>query len=74
MTMREFIRRNRKEIDAAINRVLNFVPRTASCNCPKSGTDHIHGDCARIDDEERRRWILNDYGLYSWARGEGVRI
>lgn len=28
----------------------------------------------RINDEERRLWILNDEGLYSWARSEGVRI
>ena len=23
---------------------------------------------------ERRLWILNDEGLYNWARSEGVRI
>lgn len=27
-----------------------------------------------INDEERRMWILNDEGLYNWARREGVRI
>lgn len=27
-----------------------------------------------IDDEEIRLWILNDEGLYLWARSEGVRI
>ena len=26
------------------------------------------------NDEERRVWILNDEGLYMWARSEGVRI
>jgi hypothetical protein len=26
------------------------------------------------NDEERRLWILNDEGMYSWARSEGVRI
>ncbi len=30
-------------------------------------------DC-RINDEERRLWILNDEGLYSWAKSEGVNI
>ena len=25
-----------------------------------------------IDDEERRLWVLNDEGLYNWARSEGV--
>ena len=29
---------------------------------------------ARINDEERRLWVLNDEGLYSWARSQGVRI
>ncbi len=28
----------------------------------------------RIDDEERRLWVLNDEGLYNWARSEGVEI
>jgi hypothetical protein len=27
-----------------------------------------------IDDEERRIWVLNDEGLYSWARSEGVNV
>ena len=26
-----------------------------------------------INDEERRLWILNDEGMYSWARSQGVR-
>jgi hypothetical protein len=29
---------------------------------------------ARINNEERRMWILNDEGLYRWARSAGVRI
>jgi len=29
---------------------------------------------ARIDDAERRLWILNDEGLYNYARSEGVNI
>lgn len=28
----------------------------------------------RFNDEERRLWILNDEGLYQWARREGVKI
>ena len=28
----------------------------------------------RANDTERRLWILNDEGLYNWARSEGVRI
>jgi len=53
MTMREFIRANRSDIDKAI----------------RSQVDN-----SRINDEERRIWILNDEGLYNWARSEGVRI
>jgi len=26
------------------------------------------------NDQERRLWVLNDEGLYNWARSEGVRI
>lgn len=27
-----------------------------------------------FNDGERRTWILNDEGLYQWARSEGVQI
>ena len=53
MTLKTFIRENRKEIDAAIKRVCD--------NC-------------RLNDNERRLWILNDEGLYRWARSEGARV
>jgi len=26
------------------------------------------------NDDERRNWILNDMGLYLWARSEGVNV
>ena len=29
---------------------------------------------AHFNDNERRLWILNDYGLYQWARSCKVRI
>ena len=53
MTLQEFIRENRNEIDTMIK-----------CQC----------DNLRLNDAERRLWILNDAGLYNWARSEGVRI
>ena len=31
-------------------------------------------DNCRLNDCERRLWILNDEGLYRWARSEGVKI
>ena len=73
MTMTQFIQDNHAELDAAINNALTFVPRQASCSCPQSGTDHHHAPDT-LNNEERRQWILNDEGLYNWARREGVRI
>ena len=49
----------------------------------KSLTDFIKEHREEIDkhiktpyhnDEERRQWVLNDEGLYNWARSEGVKI
>ena len=71
ITMEEFIERNGAEIKAGISKFLNHVPRQASCDCPKSGTDHYHNDEC---DEDLEDWILNDEGLYNWARREGVDI
>lgn len=73
MTMREFIRQNRTEIDTAIDSVKGHVPATASCYCPKSGTNHQHPP-EQHNDKERRQWINSDEGLYNWARREGVNI
>ena len=49
MTLKEFIKLHRQEIDEATKSPYH-------------------------NDEERRQWILNDEGLYNWARSEGVRI
>lgn len=27
-----------------------------------------------INDEDRRQWLLNDEGLYRWARSSGVNL
>ena len=55
MTMREFIKRNRTELDHAIRGALKRPEY-------------------RLNDEERRLWVLNDEGLYLWARREGVNV
>jgi hypothetical protein len=73
MTLKQFITNNRDEIDQAIRRVRDRVPATASCTCCHSRTDHYH-EGERINDGERREWILNDEGLYRWTRAEKVRI
>ena len=49
MTLKEFIKQHRQEID----------------ECTQSPYKN---------DEEREQWILNDEGLYDWARSEGVKI
>ena len=55
MTLQQFIRENRQEIDQCIERALGQPSRYKN-------------------DEERRLWVLNDEGLYRWARSEGVRV
>lgn len=52
MTLKEFIKQNRAEIDAYIKRVVPNI---------------------QLNDEERRMWILNDEGLYNWAKSSGVK-
>lgn len=32
------------------------------------------GEFKNLNDKERRLWILNDEGLYNWARSEGIKI
>lgn len=73
MRLIAFIREHRSELDAVIKGALGRVPRTASCYCPLSGTDHHH-ETAPLNDSDRREWILSDESLYRWARAEGVRI
>jgi hypothetical protein len=55
MSLNQFIRTYRAELDVAIRRALNDPD-------------------FRLNDKERRLWILNDEGLYRWARSEGVPI
>ena len=74
MTLEQFIRDNRTELDAVINRTLNYVPREASCYCPKSRTEHYHESDRSLDEEDIEQWILNDEGLYGWAENAGVRF
>jgi hypothetical protein len=53
MTLKEFIKENKIELDTYIKKA---VPNVS------------------LNDGERRLWILNDEGLYNWARSEGVEI
>ena len=56
MTLKQFIKEHRTELDACIAKALG-EDRNPNAN-----------------DAERRLWILNDEGLYWWARSEGVKI
>jgi hypothetical protein len=65
--MSEFIKENRTEIDAAINGALYRYDG-------RGGRGVIPDPPPKRNDSERRDWIINDEGLYHWARSEGVRI
>ena len=62
MTIREFIKINRAEIT---RRVINAYFK---------GQTLFGGSHPCSNDKDRRQWILNDEGLYNWARSEGVKI
>lgn len=61
-SLRTFIKENRADIDAAITYAQTRYD-------PPEFKRVI-----RLNDEERRQWVLNDEGLYNWARSEGVNI
>ena len=62
-----FIRQNRAELDQAINAAIYRYDG-------RGGPGRVPDPPPRRNDEERRLWVLNDEGLYNWARSEGVRI
>ena len=62
MTLQQFIANNRADLDTCILRALN------------RGREKYPIERDRLNDSERRQWVLNDEGLYNWARSEGVRI
>lgn len=66
-SMREFIKQNRNEIDNCINSVLFRYDGNG-------GRGTVPNPPPKRNDAERRDWVLNDEGLYLWARREGVRI
>ena len=53
MTLEQFIRKNRRELDKAIQRKYPKVKR--------------------LNDDERRVWILTDEFFYVWAKSAGVK-
>ena len=67
MTIRQFIKEHRQELDEAINGAIYRYDG-------RGGRGKIPDPPPKRNDEERRQWILNDEGLYNWARSERVRI
>jgi len=63
MNIRTFIRRHRQEIDQAINQVIFRYDG-------RGGRGTVPNPPPRHNDEERRQWILNNEGLYLWAKRE----
>lgn len=67
MTLTKFINDNRHDIDNIINRALYQ-------HDGRGGRGTIPDPPPKRNNRERREWILNDEGLYRWARSEGVKI
>jgi len=67
MRMAEFIKQNRQDLNACINAHLYR-------HDGRGGRGTIPEPAPKYNDAELRLWILNDEGLYNWARSQGVRI
>jgi hypothetical protein len=59
MTLEKFIRDNKQELSRCILQACDGAPTNS------------HGN---VTNKECRLWIMNDEGLYRWARSEGVDI
>jgi hypothetical protein len=66
-TIENFIEENRTEIDRLIN---GCIYRHDG----KGGRGTVPSPPPERDDDERRDWIVNDEGLYGWAKSEGVSL
>ena len=66
-SLKQFINENRSQINHFVNCAMHrYDGRGGRGTIPTPPPVH--------DDEQLRQWILNDEGLYDWARSEGVRI
>ena len=61
-TIEQFIDENRAEL-------IDCITKAQTKHDKPAFNRHI-----RTDDHELRLWILNDEGLYNWARQDGVEI
>lgn len=74
MRLRTYVRENREAIEQFVNSQLNFVPREARCDCPKSGTDHYHTNKRKHTLVQLEEMVVNHYELVIAARKAGVPI
>ena len=63
LPLREWIKINRTEIDKAINAAVYRYDGNG-------GRGTIPDPPPKRNDEERHQWVVNDEGLYNWARSE----
>lgn len=74
MRLRTYVRENREAIEQFVNSQLNFVPREASCDCPRSRTDHYHANKRKYTLVQLEEMVVNHYELVIAARKAGVPI
>lgn len=67
MTLNSFVRQNRAKIDEAINSSLFRYDGNG-------GRGTVPNPPPKRNDDERQQWVLNDEGLYNWARSEGCKV
>lgn len=67
MTIRDFINQNRAELNKSINRAVYRYDGNG-------GKGTIPNPAPTYSDDQIRKNILGDEGLYNWARAEGCEI
>lgn len=67
MTIKNFIQLHRQELDEAINSLIFRYDGNG-------GKGTIPNPAPTYNDSDRHDFILNNEGLYQWARSEGCKI
>lgn len=67
MRLRDFVRINADAIDAVIN-------AETYRHDGNGGRGSVPRPAPQYDSETRQGWVMNNEGLYLWARRSGVKI
>lgn len=67
MKRKEFLQKNREEIDRIINGAIYRYDG-------KGGPGKVPDPPPKRNDYERWQWIMNDESLYLWAKSEGLKV